>query len=258
MCKSTRAQPSIRYCCPQVNLLLVLVLVPNILRGCQTSHQHQQTTPSKTMIEIKIPRPVCVLGNSSFPLGHRWSPVLPDSGSQSCVQCECTVRSRGHCYEPYLKCARLARECPEVPEICPNGGGRPLVRRGQCCRTCPEKVGARSLVGLPGPKNHLPANLNFDLTARHETIWLFKFIAKDKDDRELISIVKSVPFCQPANGRAAGKGDPMNSISSLSSSSVPQSVPQRPPPRRESQQQPRSRPWGLLHYARDPRATKNS
>lgn len=155
------------------------------------------------VVELRASHPVCRLGNDSYPLGHRWAPSLPDLGLQPCVACECTLRRLAACYEPVVNCRRIDKSpgCPALPDRCADGA-EPRRAPGQCCRSCPDAFGiarsARPAGGLlsTGAPTLL---LDFDQAPRMESFWIFKIIAKDQEDRELISAVKSVPFCAQDN-----------------------------------------------------------
>lgn len=183
--------------------------------------QQQQQKP-------KQPYPSCNFAGYMLPVGQQFEPKLPESGP-SCSVCNCTLEldsQTKNCYYARLRCSY--KPCPEVPDECPDGSGPPIKPPGACCPTCDSKlqdvstttttkpvrssswtvnrrqqVSSRSSFGRTLPNNN---NNNFMLSTyqstlydsvktKSESIWMFKTILREANDRVLIAAVKSVPIC---------------------------------------------------------------
>lgn len=89
----------------------------------------------------------CKLGNDTYQVGDRWSPVLPPFGMQVCVQCDCIVVPKKTCFEVKITCKRISNECPHI-KTCPDGKA-PVVVEGRCCKSC--ELTPKSLDTSPQP-----------------------------------------------------------------------------------------------------------
>ena len=201
-----------------VGLFLVALGVISLnFNPCEAStnpiiHSYRQTWSANSN-RPKISK--CTMGEYTYPLGSRFHPSLPIDGryeEQKCLICECTLKLVVDCYRPSSTCRRvdlIPGMCPEVPETCADGS-RPIRPKDACCLSCHDETSATSTTSSPRvlwmrnrrrqqqqtTRVEKQQNLvKYDDTARTESYWLFKIVARDQNDTEFISAVKSVPLC---------------------------------------------------------------
>lgn len=119
----------------------------------------QRPTSAHTIQPSRTSSNTCTLGNDTYAIGDRWSPIVPPFGMQVCVQCDCIVVQKKNCYETRTTCKRISNECPIIT-TCPNGQP-PVAVEGKCCKSC-ESVGDK----LTFDSNQKP----FSEIARHQQL----------------------------------------------------------------------------------------
>lgn len=160
----------------------------------------QSTTSSPTTSTSQTPpppRPYCTLGEDTFQIGERWNPNLPPFGVQVCVLCECTVRPRKSCYEPYVTCRRILKECPVI-DSCPDGK-KPITVAGQCCKSCQSTSESNSQaqqqpIGNQSSAYESQASRGEQLQQQQQQS-PFKIVYMNERTKEFMSLANHLPAC---------------------------------------------------------------
>lgn len=192
-----------------ISLVAAFVLLFTTLNLILYSYGSMVENQTGKPVEVRAQRPYCTLGNNTYPLGYRWNPSLPKFGTFPCLLCECTVKLNGNCYEPVVVCPNIEHKCPQAPKTCRDGSS-PRKLPDKCCKQCPE-------ISVPDFKDRRVNSLSastlltndanlYQLPAKPESYWLFRIVARDYDEREIISAVRYVTFCRRSSGDDAAIG----------------------------------------------------